>query len=363
MTIPQTIRPPQQAAQAILVRTFVSLALLALSALVFRFTLVPVPEGAASQGHGMMQQEAVAGATRADIRLSGGWADLNLGSAAQPGWALSGQLRLPSVALVQREATRQQDVLRASYQLRGGSGLLPLRLQLGVGGLNIGRGEDRLGVWTLRVGQQLPTALRLSTTSGDQHLHLEGARLGDLNTSSTSGEISAVLPSAFTGGARFSTSSGDLTVSTEGDPTGATGQTFTAQSTYGEQTLKLEASAFRSVQARSTFGDLSVRLPARPGLSAVLTTDTGEQRVTVPSGLNSGTLNIDSRTGDVTLLVPAGAALRVLASTRMGDIETPPDYIRQGDTYSSPAASRTLSALKIAVSTFSGNLTIREVAR
>ena len=363
MTAFQTTRPPQQAAQAILVRALLSLALLAVSALAFRFTLLAVPEDAASRGHGLVQQEAVGGATRADLSLDGGWVDLQLSSAAQPGQALSGQLRLPLPGSVQRGATRHSGLLRASYQVRVGGGPMPLRLQLGAGGLNIGRGEHPLGVWTLTLGEQLPTALHLSTTSGDQRLHLGGARLSDLKVSSTSGEISAVLPNSFTGAAHFDTSSGDLTVSTEGGQAQKAGNTFTSRSTSGEQTLKLEASAFRSVQARSAYGDLSVRLPARPGLSALLSTDTGEQRVTVPAGLNSGTLDISSRTGDVTLLVPAGAALRVLVSTRVGDTETPPGYLRQGDTYLSPAARTTSSALKIEVSTFSGTLTIREVAR
>ncbi|ULH18327.1 DUF4097 family beta strand repeat-containing protein (plasmid) [Deinococcus sp. KNUC1210] len=361
MTTDQTTRPARPSVQAILVRALISLALLAVSALAFRFTLLPVPEGAASRG--LVQREAVAGATRADISLDGGWADLNLKTTAQTAWALNGQLRVPPSATVQHQTTRQDAVLRTRYQVRGKDGLMPLRFQLGAGGLNVTHGEHPLGVWMLTVSQHLPTALHLSTTSGDQQLYLGSVRLSDLRVSSTSGEISATIPNGFTGRAHFETSSGDLTVASEGSQAATADSAFTSQSTSGEQTLNLEDSAFRSVQARSTLGDLTVRLPARLGLSAALTTDTGEQYVTVPVGLNSGTLNLHSRIGDMTLLVPSGAAVRILVSTRVGETEMPPGYLRQGDTYSSPAARTAPAALKITVSSFSGILTVREAAR
>lgn len=379
-----------QTAAAITTRTLLSLGLIALSATAFRLSLRPVSDAAPAPGSHVLRQTApLAGATSAALSLQSTWADLQVDSASLPGQAMAGRVTLPDTDRVILTAAREGETLNSTYAVHSSSAGYsePFRIGWNGNGLQIdSAGSDRLGLWTVQIGREVPSKLRFSSTSGDMHLKLADVKLTGLDLSTRSGDVQLELPgtpgsltpSSLTqtgltqtgpGNVSVRSVTGDLKLTSgkaDGRPAAqgsAAASTFESHSESGDQQLDLRGAPYTNVVVSSATGDLDLTTPGVPELVATLTTLSGNQTVTVPFDVKRGSLNLSSTVGDIKLWVPAGAAVRVTVSARVGDVSAPGWYTQQGDTYLSPAAKKSDSPLNITVSTLSGDVRINEASK
>lgn len=374
-----------QTAAAIATRTLLSLGLIALSAAAFRLSLRPISDTAPVPGSQVRQQGApLAGATSTVVSLQSTWANLTVDSASLPGQAMVGRITLPDTDRVILTAARQGETLKSAYAVHSSSTGYsePFRIGWNGNGLQFNSaGSNRLGLWTVQIGREVPSDLRLSSTSGDMHLKLANVKLKGLDLSTRSGDVQLDLPGIVSnqlqprpaqtgpGNVNIRSLSGDLDVTSgraDGRPAAqgaAAASTFKSHSESGGQQLDLSGTAYTNVAVGSATGDLDLTTPGVPELVATVTTLSGNQTVTVPSQVKRGSLNLSSTVGDIRLWVPAGTAVRVTVSARIGDVSAPEGYTRQGDTYLSPAAKTSDSPLDITASTLSGDVTIGEASK
>jgi len=381
-----TSRPPQTAA-AIATRTLLSLGLIALSAAAFRLSLQPASDSANTS---LLKQEvALAGAPSARLALNAGWVDLKVDAADLPGVALAGRLKLPIRDKLIATSPPKEEVgasLSRTYTVGSGAAEAesaePWRLGWNIHGVQRDTpAADRLGLWTVRIGQDVPSELLFSSSSGSLSLNLSGVKLKGLNVSTRSGDTRLTLPAALSapdqsppGPVSLRSFSGDLAVTSEkSDPPPAaqghaTASTFKAQSESGDQKLDLQGTAYSNVVVGSSTGNIELTTPAATQLVAAVTTLSGHQTVTVPARVKRASLTLRSTMGDLEVRLPAGAAVRVTVSTRLGDISVPDGYTKQGDTYLSPSALALIvrqpdAPIDIIASTPSGDVTIDEASK
>lgn len=369
-----------QTAATIATRTLISLGLIALSAAAFRLSLRPVSDTALAPGSQVLRQAApLAGATSAVLTLQSSWADLRVDSADLPGQAMTGRITLPDADRVILTAAREGATLNSAYTVQSSSAESSEPFRIGWIGNSLQMnpaGSDRLGLWTVRIGREVSSDLRFSSTSGDLRLNLADVKLKELDLSTRSGDVQLELPGTPSGTAQTGAGnvslrsfSGNLEVTSGKAPKPPAAQqkpaasTFKSRSESGDQQLDLSGTAASKVVVSSTTGDLDLTTPGVPELTATLTTLSGNQTVTVPAQVRRGSLTLNSTIGDLELRVPAGAAVRVNVSTRIGDVSVPDGYTKQGETYLSPAAKTSDAPLDITVSTLSGDVSIDEASK
>jgi DUF4097 and DUF4098 domain-containing protein YvlB len=324
------------------------------------------------------QTAPLAGATSAVLTLRSAWADLRVVSADLPGQAMSGRIILPDADRVVLKTAREGATLNSASAVPSSSAGTsePFRIGWSGNGLEVNpAGSDRMGLWAVQIGREVPSDLRFSSTSGDLNLNLAGVKLKALDLSTRSGDVQLELPGSRIGMAQSGAGtvslrsfSGNIGVTSGKASTLPAGQpkaagTFRSQSESGDQRLDLSGAAAPNVVVGSTTGNLDLTAPGVPDLTATVTTLSGNQTVTVPAQVKRGSLTLNSTIGDLELRVPAGSAVRVTVSTRLGDVSVPDGFVRQGDTYLSPAAQPSDAPLDITVSTLSGDVTVDEVTK
>jgi len=84
----------------------------------------------------------------------------------------------------------------------------------------------------------------------------------------------------------------------------------------------------------------------------------GEMTLTLPRQGNLDA-HIETGVGRVTLIVPQGMAARITVHRGLGDVSVKGDYVREGDTYTSPGYNMAANRIELAVQCGIGELTIR----
>jgi hypothetical protein len=347
----ETERPmPKRPSLSVFNRVLISLLLLGGAALLFRAGLQPLT------GEKLTLetfQEPLQGAKSAQISLGGRSVDLEVGVQALAGLALVGTSYFPQNIKLTRSTNLEQKRLWVNLNAT----LPSWRFTFG---LNWNTRSPR---WNVQFNRELPTDLKVDLGSGDTALNLEGAILKSLNTRVGSGELKVTLPTRLEGDVALSVGSGDMTVNSALERpisvnASSRALSFEAQSNSGEQNLDLRSTNFETVTTRIGSGDLTLTLPNRSKVMAQLKTGSGELRVWVPLELKTGTLELNSGSGDVTVRVSSSTAIRATVSSTLEDFQAPRGYAFRDGVYLSPAALGGQPTLNLNLRTSGGNINL-----
>lgn len=141
-----------------------------------------------------------------------------------------------------------------------------------------------------------------------------------------------------------------------------TGASFVANpfGTSGEWEWELGLSAAVPIDLKVSLGAGNIDLDLTNLNLSNLETDmgVGKTSITLPkSGRFRG--KIEGAIGQIEIIVPRGAALRVKADTGLATANVPQDFVKNGDFYSSPAYNTATSRIDLDASQAIGNILIR----
>ena len=108
-------------------------------------------------------------------------------------------------------------------------------------------------------------------------------------------------------------------------------------------------------------GDVNLTLTSLELTGLAVNIGVGETTLRLPS-TGEFTGRVEGAIGNIIILVPRGAAVRIDASTGLGSVEAPPNYRVHDGVYSSPAYDSGPGGIELRVSEAIGSITIREVA-
>lgn len=251
------------------------------------------------------------------VYLESDRADLSVGGLPWPGRS----------ALTARAWHRERNRLKVQSARQGGRLTLDLNLPVQApdrGAIPLNRASLQHKLDAL-LARSVPLTLNTETYSGDAALDLHALRIWGLSTRTTLGNVRATLPERQSGPLTLVTVSGDVTL--HASPAWRA-PALRVNTESGDVTLDLGAARSEAVNIGTRSGDVTGTLPRADHAS--VTTGSGNLSVTVPEGA-SGTLDLRSEGGKVTLRLPPGLAARLRFTERTHLRGLPRTAVRQGN--------------------------------